>query len=44
MMPILLALAIVAILLFVIIAGQPDEFTVLRSTTIAAPPEKFSRT
>lgn len=39
MIPILLALAIVAILLFVIIAGQPDEFKVVRTANVAAPPE-----
>jgi len=36
MLAVLLALAIIGMLLVVIIAGQPDEFTVLRSTTIAA--------
>lgn len=41
MIPILLALAIIAILLFVIIAGRPDEFTVWRSAKISAPPEKI---
>ena len=40
MLPILFALAIISILLFVIVAGRPDEFTVLRSATITAPPEK----
>ncbi len=40
MIPILLALGLVAILLFVIIAGQPDEFAVTRSGKITAPPEK----
>lgn len=40
MLPVLVALAIVAILLFVVIAGQPDEFVVSRSGKIAAPPEK----
>ena len=38
MLPVVLALAIIAILFFVIIVGRPDEFTVLRSATIAAPP------
>jgi len=38
MLPILIALAIIAILFFVIIAGRPDEFCVTRSATIAAPP------
>ena len=41
MLPVILALAIIAILLFVIIAGQPDKFIVLRSAKIAAPPEKI---
>ena len=41
MLPALFALAIIGILLFVIIAGQPDEFTVLRSAKISAPPEKI---
>lgn len=41
MIPILLALGLVAILLFVIIAGQPDEFAVTRSGKIMAPPEKI---
>ena len=40
MMPILVALAIVAILLFVIIAGQPNEFVVTRAGKIGAPPEQ----
>ncbi|MBC8097546.1 MAG: SRPBCC family protein [Akkermansiaceae bacterium] len=39
MIPVLVALAIIGILLFVIIAGQPDEFTILRSAKISAPPE-----
>lgn len=38
MIPILLALAIVAILFFVMLVGRPDEFTVVRSATMAAPP------
>jgi hypothetical protein len=41
MTPILLALAFIAILLFVVIHGQPDEFRMSRSATIAAPPEKI---
>ena len=41
MLPILLALAFIAILFIVVIAGQPDEFKVSRSATIAAPPEKI---
>ncbi len=40
MLPIFLTAVIVAILLFVIIAGRPDEFTVIRSVKISAPPEK----
>jgi hypothetical protein len=40
MIPILLALALIAVLFVVIIAGRPDEFIVLRSIKIAAPPEK----
>ena len=38
MLPILIALVIIGILLFVIVAGRPDEFKVARSATIAAPP------
>lgn len=38
MLPILLASAIIAILFFVLLTGQPDEFKVVRSTTITAPP------
>ena len=41
MLPILLALAFIAILIFVLIAGQPDEFGVTRSATISAPPDKI---
>lgn len=40
MIPILLALAFIALLLVIIIAGRPDEFTVSRSANISAPPEK----
>jgi len=40
MLPILLALAFIAILFIVFIAGQPDEFKVSRSTKISASPEK----
>ena len=39
MIPILLALAFIALLFIVIITGQPDEFKVVRSTKMAAPPE-----
>ena len=40
MFPILLALSFIALLLFVFIAGRPDEFKVMRSATIYASPEK----
>jgi len=40
MLPILLALAFIAILFIVVIAGRPDEFVVSRSTKISAPPER----
>jgi hypothetical protein len=40
MLPILLALAFIALLLFIFIAGRPDEFIVSRSSTISAQPEK----
>ena len=40
MIPILLALAFIAILLIVVVAGRPDEFKVSRSANISAPPEK----
>jgi hypothetical protein len=39
MIPILLALAFIAILLVVVLTGQPDEFKICRSATITAPPE-----
>jgi len=38
MIPIHLALAIIAILFFVMVVGQPDEFKVVRSSTMAASP------
>jgi len=41
MIPIFLALAFIAILLIVVITGQPDEFKVIRSTKIGAAPEKI---
>lgn len=41
MLPILLALAIIAILLLTVIVGQPDEFVVCRTAKISAPPEKI---
>ena len=40
MLPIFLALAFIAILFIVVIAGQPGEFKLSRSAKIAAPPEK----
>jgi len=41
MIPILLALAFIAIILIAVVAGQPCEFTVSRSLKISAPPEKI---
>ncbi len=41
MTPILVALVIIGLVLFVLIIGRPDEFTVCRSTKMAAPPEKI---
>ena len=41
MIPILLALTFIAILFFIVVAGQPDESTVTRSLKISAPPEKI---
>ena len=41
MLPILLALAFIAIIFIIVIAGRPDEFTVTRAISIAAPPEKI---
>lgn len=41
MIPILLALGIVGILLFVVVAGQPDEFKMSRSGRISAPPKNI---
>jgi hypothetical protein len=41
MLPIVLALAFIAILIFIIIAGCPDEFMVMRSEKISAPPDKI---
>ena len=38
MIAVLLALAIIAILFFVLLVGRPDEFKVVRSATIAVPP------
>ena len=39
MLPIFLALAFIAILFIIVVAGQPDEFKVSRSANISAPPE-----
>jgi len=41
MLPILLALAFIAIIFLVVIAGRPDEFNVTRAANIAALPEKI---
>jgi len=41
MLPILLALAFIAIIFFVVIAGRPDEFIVSRSIEISALPGKI---
>jgi hypothetical protein len=38
MLPILLAIAFIALLIFVVIAGRPDEFCVTRTATIPASP------
>ena len=40
MLPILLALAFIALVFIIVIAGQPDEFSVSRRITIAAPPDQ----
>ena len=41
MLPILLALGFIALLFVIVLAGQPDEFTVSRSLKISAPPEEL---
>ena len=41
MLPILLALAFIAIIFIIVITGRPDEFTVTRAASIAAPPERI---
>ncbi len=41
MIPILLALAFIAIIFIIVVAGQPDEFKLSRSAKISAPPEKI---
>jgi hypothetical protein len=40
MLPILLAIVLIALIFFVVIAGRPDEFVVLRSIKISVPPGK----
>lgn len=40
MLPILLALGFIALLFIMVITGQPDEFIVMRSAKMSAPPEK----
>jgi len=40
MLPILLALGFITVIFIIVIAGQPDEFTVTRAANISAPPEK----
>ena len=41
MFSILLALAFIALLLIIVVAGQPDKTTVTRAAKISAPPEKI---
>lgn len=41
MLPILLALAFIAIIFVIVLIGQPDEFGVTRAANISAPPEKI---
>jgi uncharacterized protein YndB with AHSA1/START domain len=41
MLPILLALAFIALLFVIVLVGQPGEFTLSRSLKISAPPEKI---
>jgi Polyketide cyclase / dehydrase and lipid transport len=41
MLPFLLAIAFIALIFFVVIAGQPDEFVVSRTGKISTPPEKI---
>jgi hypothetical protein len=41
MIPVLLALGLVAILFVTVVAGHPDEFVVSRATRISAPPERI---
>ena len=40
MLPILLAIAFIALIFFVVSAGRPDEFVVSRTNKISAPPEQ----
>jgi uncharacterized protein YndB with AHSA1/START domain len=41
MLPILLALAFIALIFIIVITGRPDEFTVTRAANISAPPEEI---
>jgi len=41
MIPILLALAFIALVFIIVLVGQPDEFKMSRSTTISASPDKI---
>ena len=41
MLPVLLALAICLVLMIVFIIGQPEEFKLVRSARMSAPPEKI---
>ena len=41
MLPILLALAFIALLIFILIAGQSNDFIVTRTATFAAPPDQI---
>ena len=43
MLPILLALAFIALIFIIVITGRPDEFTVTRAASIAAPPDSRTR-
>lgn len=41
MLPIILAIAFIAIIFIIVVAGRPDEFCVSRSAKMSAPPEKI---
>lgn len=41
MLPILLALVFIALIVFIVFIGQPDDFVVLRRATIAASPDRI---